>query len=85
MVCKKSLDNNGNPTLALTIVDFRVEELIFLANYDIRDKWKSRESMGVEIEPSTGEATGNVSSMGVQFNIHKTCALKKSQPRTFTY
>ena len=41
--------------------------------------------MGVEIEPPTSEATGNVSSRGVQFNMHKTCASKKSQQRTSTY
>jgi len=34
--------------------------------------------MGVEIEPLASEANENVSSRGVEFNMHKTCASKKS-------
>jgi hypothetical protein len=71
--------------LALTIVDFDVEDLIFLANYDIRNRWKSKECMGAEIEPHASEAIGNLSSQGVLFNMHKTCASKESQQRTFTH
>ena len=42
--------------------------------------------MGVEIEPLASEAIKNgSSSKGVQFNMHKTCASKKSQQRTSTY
>lgn len=43
------MDSTGNPECALTIVDFGVEDLIFSANYDIRDIWESRECMGVEL------------------------------------
>ena len=58
-----SSNNIDNPTLALTIVDFGVEELIFFSgNYDIKDICNSRECMGVEIEPHASEAIINVSS-----------------------
>jgi hypothetical protein len=33
--------------------------------------------MGFEIEPLASEVIGNVSSNGVRFNMHKTCASKK--------
>ena len=64
--------------LALTIVDFGVDDLIFSANYDTRDEWKARECLGVEIEPPTSEAIGNVAFGGVPFDMYINCASKIS-------
>jgi hypothetical protein len=53
-----------------------------LAKYNVRDRWKSKEHICVEIEPPASEAIGNVSSKGFQFNMHRTCASKKNSAKS---